>query len=59
MKMAAGRGKDEQDLEFVICDSGANWKQIKSVIKEHLGVYAAEEIDSVRAVAQWKRKTGK
>ncbi len=56
MKLAAGRGKDESDLEFILCDIGAPWKAIRRVIREHLGLYALDEITSIRAIAVWKRK---
>jgi hypothetical protein len=56
MKLAAGRGKDEQDLEFILCDSGASWKTICAVIRKHLGLYAVKEIESLRSILAWKRK---
>lgn len=56
MKLVADRGKDEQDLEFIICDSGVSYPLVRSVIKEHLGLYALDAIDATRDLALWRRE---
>jgi hypothetical protein len=56
MKLAAGRDKDQSDLEFILCDSGEPRARVRSVVREHLGLYAADEIDSIFEVAKWKRR---
>lgn len=62
MKLAAGRGKDEQDLEFILCDASsrdAKYADVRAIVKQHLGVYAADELDAFRDLAKWRRKAGK
>lgn len=59
MKLAAGRDKDLADLEFILCESGASLQAVIGVVRSTLGVYAAEEIKSIRDVGLWKRKEGK
>jgi hypothetical protein len=56
MKMVAGRGKDQQDLQFILLDSGVSYKKLRSVVAEHLGVYAADELDALKQTAAWERK---
>lgn len=52
MKMAAGRGKDLQDLGFILTRSGVNYKTLRNVVVEHLGPYAGDELDALRATAK-------
>jgi hypothetical protein len=66
MKLAAGRAKDLSDLEFILCDANnaalaqgttvTSFEMIKTVVKAHLGVYAAEELSSIRELALWERQ---
>lgn len=56
MKMVAGRGKDEQDLEFILLDSGAKLADVLRVVRRHLGLYAVDELKSFKKIAQWRRR---
>jgi hypothetical protein len=56
MKMVAGRGKDQQDLAWILTDSGVSYKELRALVKKHLGPYAADELDQVRKTAVWERK---
>jgi hypothetical protein len=58
MKMVAGRGKDAQDLQFILLDSGVSYKKLRSVVAEHLGEYAADELDALKQTAAWEREGG-
>ena len=55
MKMAAGRGKDMADLEFLVTDGHANLDEVRAIVRRHLGSYAARELDQLVLVAQWKK----
>ncbi len=59
MKLAAGRDKDESDLAFVLCDTDVAWPAVRAVVKAYLGIYAVDELTSIRQVAAWQRKTGR
>ena len=55
MKMVAGRGKDEVDLEFLVAESGADLAKAREIIKRHLGPYAADEFDCLVDESEWRR----
>lgn len=56
MKLAAGRGKDLADLQFILLDAKINYTALRGIVKNHLGPYAADELDSIKQVATWERK---
>lgn len=56
MKLAAGRGKDEQDLGFILAESGVDQKELRAVVRKHLGLYAAEELPGRIALAKLERR---
>lgn len=56
MKMVAGRGKDEQDLKWILTDSDVSYSALRTVVKKHLGPYAADELDATRKIAAWEKK---
>jgi hypothetical protein len=55
MKMVAGRGKNEQDLHFALTHPRLNYKIARAVVAQHLGPYAADELDAIRDVARWEK----
>ena len=59
MKMAAGRGKDEQDLHFILSRPGVSYRAIREVIARHLGPYAGDELDAIRTIAAWEKRAGR
>ncbi len=56
MKMAAGRGKDQQDLAWILVESGVSYPVLRKVVLQHLGPYAADELDALKRTAAWERK---
>ncbi|MGO9835119.1 MAG: hypothetical protein ACLP1X_12970 [Polyangiaceae bacterium] len=59
MKLAAGRGKDDQDLGFILAESEVDFDELQRVVRKYLGVYAAEELPGRRELARLERKNGK
>jgi len=55
MKMAAGRSKDEQDVEFLLLADKVNLDEAYEIIKKHLGLYAAEEFRSTVDLVDWQK----
>lgn len=56
MKMVAGRGKDQTDLEFLI--ESSNPEELidaRDIIRRFLGPYAAREFDSLIDEIEWKK----
>jgi hypothetical protein len=56
MKMAAGRGKDKADLEWILVESGAKYADVRRVVRDYLGTYAATELDANLDLARWQKR---
>ena len=56
MKMVAGRGKDEADLEWILVESKAKYTDVRRVVSNYLGKYAATELDAQLDLARWQKK---
>lgn len=55
MKLAAGRPKDDLDLEFLVTSEDAmDRAAAREIIRHYLGEYAAEDFDSIADEAEWK-----
>ena len=59
MKLAAGRGKDDLDLAFLVTSGAVDLPTARKIIKKLLGAYAAQEFDSAVSEAQWRKATGR
>ena len=59
MKMAAGRSRDEADLEWIVLRSGIDMSRARQVIHRHLGPYAAGEFDRLAEQARWRSSRGR
>lgn len=59
LKMVAGRPKDDVDLEFLLLDSGVDYKKARAIVEEFLGLYAADDLDRLHDVAEWRREREK
>jgi hypothetical protein len=57
MKMVAGRGRDDADLEWLIL-SGLNVRRTRGVIRKYLGVYAEQEFEQLVEETKWKASRG-
>ena len=55
MKMASARDKDFIDLGFLLQKEKVNVKQARSIVRKHLGAYAAQEFDGMVEEAEWMR----
>lgn len=55
MKMASGRPGDMADLEFLIKENIVDVDAMRSVIRRHLGPYAAHELDQIELIARWRK----
>lgn len=57
MKMAAGRRKDQEDLEHLLTvdDELVDLDATRDIIRRHLGVYAVGEFDTFLAEAKWRK----
>jgi hypothetical protein len=58
-KMAAGRDKDEMDLKTLIRLGVIDVAKTRSIVKSHLGEYAARELDSLCDEVAWHLSRGK
>lgn len=57
MKMAAGRPKDDVDLEFLLLNSDADTLyKARVVVERFLGPYAVDDLDRLRDEAEWQRE---
>lgn len=56
MKMAAGRGKDILDLEFLIADEAIDVVATRKIVKRFLGPYAAKEFDVMVKEVEWRKR---
>lgn len=54
MKLASGRAKDIQDLEFILRSNPKMFKQIRKLVTKYLGDFEAEELDSIKTTIDWK-----
>ena len=54
--MVAGRGKDEADLEWILVESKAKYTDVRRVMSDYLGKYAATELDAQLDLARWQKK---
>lgn len=54
MKVLANRAKDFQDLEFVLGPASTlyDYKELRAIVKRHLGPLAADQADYYRTLAQ-------
>jgi len=55
LKMAAGRSKDEADLETLVALGAADLPKTRKIVKTHLGEYAARSLDHLVEEIAWKR----
>jgi hypothetical protein len=57
LKLAAGRDKDLLDLKFLLLEStDVNYESARSIVRQHLGVFAANELDRYLADFQWTKE---
>lgn len=47
IKLAAGRRKDENDLEYLICAKKIDVEKASSIVEEHLGPYAVDSFNQI------------
>lgn len=59
MKLAADRGKDKTDLDFIVTETPIDLAKATSIIRKYMGVYGAQEFKQRTEIAQWKKSTGK
>lgn len=59
MKMVAGRGKDQSDLEFLVLSGLLDLVETRRVIREFLGRYAVREFDQFVEETKWKASRGR
>lgn len=55
MKLEAHRGKDLQDLSFILTESGVDYKKLRSVVVKHLGEDVGEDLDAYQLSAKWEK----
>jgi hypothetical protein len=55
IKLAAGRGKDVQDLEFLLRTHPSSFKAMRELVAKHIGDYAVDDLDGHQATA-WLKK---
>lgn len=58
MKMVARSPKDDADLEFLIGDGGVDLERARTVVSEHLGPYALDELERYCDEVAWRRSRG-
>lgn len=58
MKMVAGRGKDETDLEYLLASGVLDVKKTRAVILRHLGPYAVDAFERFRDEVAWRKSRG-
>ena len=58
MKLVAGREKDHLDLHYILT-AAIDYKLARNIVKKHLGLYAAEELDGMREEARWMKGRAK
>lgn len=57
IKLAAGRGKDVQDLEFLLREHPASFKAMRALVAKHIGDYAVDDLDGYQATAVLKTRS--
>jgi len=55
IKLASGRGKDIQDLEFLLRAYAASFKAMSTVVSRYIGDYAVDDLDGYQATATLKK----
>jgi hypothetical protein len=55
MKMASGRPGDMADLEFLIGENVVDVGLMRTIVRQHLGPYAARELDQIELIARWRK----
>ena len=58
LKMAAGRGKDELDVKFLLGSGRVDYTAARWIVKKYLGEYAARVLDSLRDEVEWTKSRG-
>jgi hypothetical protein len=59
MKMVAGRARDFADIEWLIISGAIDLAKTRRIVMEHLGPYAAQEMDRLVEEAEWKAERGR
>ncbi len=60
MKMAAARDKDVLDMKFLLGVKGlVDGAKARTIVRRHLGPYAAQEFDRVVDAVAWETQTGR
>jgi hypothetical protein len=54
-KMAAARDKDLLDVKFLLGSGVVDLKAARQIVREHLGEYAARELDAMAAEVEWRK----
>jgi hypothetical protein len=54
-KMAAARDKDLLDVKFLVGSGVVDLKAARQIVREHLGEYAARELDAMVAEVEWRK----
>ena len=55
IKLAAGRGKDVQDLEFLLRAHPSAFKAMRALVAKYIGDYAVDDLDGHQATATLKK----
>ena len=55
IKLAAGRGKDVQDLEFLLRAHPSAFKVMRALVAKYIGDYAVDDLDGHQATAALKK----
>lgn len=58
LKMAAARDKDVLDVRYLLGAGIVDLKAARLIVREHLGEYAARELDVVVAEVEWRKGGG-
>lgn len=55
MKLASGRLKDIQDLEFILRETDVSYKKLRALVVEYLDEFEAEALDSLKSTIDWQK----
>jgi len=55
LKMAAARDKDVSDVKTLVVLGAVDVRSARKIVKEHLGEYAARELDALVDKAHWQK----
>lgn len=55
LKMAAARDEDVLDVKFLLGAGVVDLKAARRIVREHLGEYAARELDAMAAEVEWRK----